>query len=92
MRATKLLDAGASLNKRDPLLKSTPSRWARRWGLIDPVQMYLQCGADMLERDAEVWATPLAWAMTGGHHEIVQLLRSAGAGTRVTNPRRRAAS
>jgi ankyrin repeat protein len=80
-RATMLLDAGASLNKRDPLLESTPLGWACRWGQIDLVQLYLQRGADVLERDAEVWATPLAWAMKRGHHEIVQLLRSRGAGT-----------
>jgi ankyrin repeat protein len=80
-RATMLVDAGASLNKRDPLLKSTPLGWACRWGQLDLVQLYLQRGADVLERDAEVWATPLAWAMKGGHHEIVELLRSHGAGT-----------
>jgi hypothetical protein len=33
-RATMLLDAGASLNKRDPLLKSTPLGWACRWGRL----------------------------------------------------------
>jgi ankyrin repeat protein len=80
-RAAMLLDAGPSLNKRDPLLESTPLGWACRWGQIDLVQLYLQRGADVLERDAEVWATPLAWAMKRGHHEIVQLLRSRGAGT-----------
>src|SRR5690606_25215967 len=36
-RATMLLDAGASLSKRDPLLKSTPLGWACRWGRIELV-------------------------------------------------------
>ena len=79
-RATMLLDAGASLTKRDPLLKSTPLGWACRWGRIDLVRLYLERGADPLEPDAEPWATPLAWATKRGHHEIVQSLRSAGAG------------
>jgi ankyrin repeat protein len=80
LRATMLLDAGASLTIRDPLLKSTPLGWACRWGCIDLVRLYLERGADGLETDAERWATPLAWATKRGHHEIVQLLRSAGAG------------
>jgi ankyrin repeat protein len=80
-RATMLLDAGASLSRRDPLLKSTPLGWACRWGQMDLVQLYVQRGADVRERDAEVWATPLAWAIKGGHHEIVQQLQSRGAGS-----------
>jgi ankyrin repeat protein len=80
-RATMLLDAGASLTIRDPLLKSTPLGWACRWGRIAFVKLYLERGADALEADAERWATPLAWATKRGHHEIVQLLRSNGAGT-----------
>jgi ankyrin repeat protein len=79
-RAAMLLDAGASLNKRDPLLKSTPLGWGCRWGRIELVTLYLERGADPLERDAEAWATPLAWATKGGHREIVELLRSRGAG------------
>lgn len=79
LRVTKLLDAGASLTKRDPLLKSTPLGWACRWGRIELVRLYLERGTDALEADAEPWATPLAWATKRGHHEIVQLLRSAGA-------------
>ncbi len=80
IRATMLLDAGASLTKRDPLLKSTPFGWACRWGGIELVKLYLEHGADAVESDAERWATPLAWATKRGHHEIVQLLRSTGAG------------
>ena len=80
IRATMLLDAGASLTIRDSLLKSTPLGWACRWGRIELVRLYLERGADALEADAEPWATPLAWATKRGHHEIVELLRSAGAG------------
>ena len=81
IRATMLLDAGASLTIRDSLLKSTPLGWACRWGRIELVRLYLERGADALEADAEPWATPLAWATKRGHHEIIELLRSAGAGT-----------
>ncbi len=78
MRAMMLLDAGASLTKRDLLLKSTPLGWACRWGRIDLVRLYLERGADPEEADAEPWATPLAWATKRQHHEIAQLLRSRG--------------
>jgi ankyrin repeat protein len=78
-RATLLLDAGASLSKRDQLLKSTPLGWACRWCRIELVKLYLGRGADAVEVDAEPWATPPAWAAKGGHREIVELLRSHGA-------------
>lgn len=77
--ATLLLDAGASLNRRDALLKSTPLGWACRWGRIELVKLYLQRGADPREPQAEPWATPLAWATRRGHSEIAELLRSQGA-------------
>jgi ankyrin repeat protein len=80
IRATMLLDAGASLTKHDSLLQSTPVGWACRWGRIELVRLYLERGADALEADAERWATPLAWATKRGHHEIIELLRSHGAG------------
>lgn len=76
IQATMLLDAGASLTKRDPLLKSTPLGWACRWGRIELVRLFLERGADAVEADAEPWATPLAWATKRGHHEIAELLRS----------------
>ena len=79
MRATMLLDAGASLDRRDPLLKSTPLGWACRWGRIELARLYLERGAVALEADAERRATPLAWATKGGYHEIIELLRSHGA-------------
>jgi ankyrin repeat protein len=41
VRATLLLDAGASLNRRDPLLRSTPLGWACRWGRRGLVELYL---------------------------------------------------
>jgi ankyrin repeat protein len=77
-RAKMLLDAGASLTRRDPLLKSTPLGWACRWGHTDLVKLYLERGADPVESDAEPWATPLAWATKGNHREIIELLRSRG--------------
>ncbi len=79
IRATLLLDAGASLDKRDPLLKSTPLGWACRWGRRALVELLLARGADVVQRDAEPWARPLAWAEKGGHGEIVEVLRSRGA-------------
>jgi ankyrin repeat protein len=77
-RATLLLDTGASLRKRDLLLKSTPLGWACRWGRIELVKVYLGRGADVVESDAEAWATPLAWATKCGHREIIDLLRLHG--------------
>jgi ankyrin repeat protein len=81
MRATLLLDAGASLTRRDPLLKSTPLGWACRWGRVDLARLYLSRGADAVEPDAEPWATPLAWARKGDRAEIVALLRAHGVRT-----------
>lgn len=78
-RATMLLDAGASLSKRESLLQSTPLGWACRWGRMALVELYLSRGADAVESDAEPWATPLAWAMKCGHQDIIELLRSHGA-------------
>jgi ankyrin repeat protein len=72
--ATILLDAGARLDVRDHLLKSTPLGWACRWGRIEMVKLFLARGADPVEADAEPWATPRAWAEKMGHSEIVELL------------------
>jgi len=72
--ATILLDAGARLDVRDNLLKSTPLGWACRWGRTELVQLLLQRGADAVEADAESWATPYAWAQKMGHHHILMLL------------------
>ena len=44
--ATILLDAGARLDVRDDLLKSTPLGWACRWGRVEMVKLFLARGAD----------------------------------------------
>src|SRR5262249_29328515 len=58
--ATMLLDAGARLDIRDNLLRSTPLGWACRWGRKELVKLFLGRGADPLEAGAEPWATPRA--------------------------------
>jgi ankyrin repeat protein len=73
--AAMLLDAGARMDVRDRLLKSTPLGWACRWGRIELVKLLLDRGADPVEADAEPWATPMAWAQKMGHTEIVEILR-----------------
>jgi ankyrin repeat protein len=72
--ATILLDAGARLDIRDDLLKSTPLGWACRWGRVELVKLFLERGADPVEPDAEPWATPLAWARKTQHHDVLALL------------------
>ena len=72
--ATILLDAGARLDVRDTLLKSTPLGWACRWGRTDLVKLLLARGADRVEADAEPWATPRAWAERMHRFEILELL------------------
>ena len=75
--ATMLLDAGARLDVRDDLLRSTPLGWACRWGRVELVRLLLSRGADPVEADAEPWATPRAWARRHGHDEIASLLEQA---------------
>ena len=75
--ATILLDAGARLDVRDDLLKSTPLGWACRWGRTEMVKLFLARGADPVEADAEPWATPRAWAERMERAEIVELLNSS---------------
>jgi ankyrin repeat protein len=72
--ALMLLDAGARLDWRDDLLKSTPLGWACRWGRVELVRLLLSRGADPVEADAEPWATPRAWAAKQGHKKIERLL------------------
>ena len=72
--ASAMLDAGARLDIRDHLLKSTPLGWACRWGNLPLVELFLARGADPIERDAEPWATPAAWAARMNHPEIVARL------------------
>ena len=68
--ATAALNAGARLDLRDDILKSTPLGWACRWGREELVRLFLSRGADPVERDAEPWARPLTWAEKKGHDAI----------------------
>ena len=72
--AAILLDAGARLDVRDNLLRSTPLGWACRWGRVEAVKFLLERGADPDEADAEPWATPRAWADKCGNRTIPSLL------------------
>jgi ankyrin repeat protein len=76
--ATMLLDAGARLDLRDNLLRSTPLGWACRWGRVEMVELFLGRGADPTEADAEPWATPRAWAEKMGHGPVLAILRAHG--------------
>jgi ankyrin repeat protein len=69
--ATMLLDAGARLDIRDNILRSTPLGWACRWGCVELVKLLLERGADPFEADAEPWATPRAWAEKMGHDAVL---------------------
>jgi ankyrin repeat protein len=69
--ATMLLDAGARLDVRDELLRSTPLGWACRYGRSELVRLFLDRGADPEEREAEPWARPRAWAEKMGHEDIL---------------------
>jgi ankyrin repeat protein len=73
--AAILLDAGAPLDVRDHLLKSTPLGWACRWGRTEIVKLLLARGADPVEAGAEPWATPRAWAEKMKRMEILELLK-----------------
>ena len=73
--ATAALDAGARMDLRDHLLKSTPLGWACRWGREELVRLFLDRGADPVEADAEPWAMPLAWAEKKGHRGVLAILR-----------------
>ncbi len=68
------LEAGARIDHRDDILKSTPLGWACRWGKIKLVRLLLEYGAAPHEKDTEPWAQPLAWAQKMGHDEIASLL------------------
>jgi ankyrin repeat protein len=74
--AEMLLDAGARMDIRDEMLKSTPLGWACRWGRLHFVKLLLDRGADPVEADAEPWATPTAWAQKMMHDDVLQMLRT----------------
>jgi len=76
MLASLLLDAGARLDIRDDLLKSTPLGWACRWGRTELVTLFLERGADPVEPGAELWATPMAWAETMQRRDVLGILRA----------------
>jgi len=76
--AKALLDAGARLDIRDNLLKSTPLGWACRWGRAELVRLLLERGADPVEADAESWATPQAWAEKMGRDAVLKVLPKHG--------------
>ena len=76
--ARMLLDAGARMDIRDDLLKSTPLGWACRWGRVESVRLLLERGADAVEADAEDWATPRAWAEKRRQSEARALLADYG--------------
>ncbi len=72
--AAALLDAGARMDVRDDILKSTPLGWACRWGRTGVARVLLERGADAVEADGEPWARPRAWAEKMGHADVVALL------------------
>jgi ankyrin repeat protein len=72
--AQLLLDAGAPMNVRDDLLRSTPLGWACRWGRTEMVRVLIERGADREEADGENWARPKAWAEKMGHTDLLKLL------------------
>jgi ankyrin repeat protein len=76
--ATIVLDAGARLDRRDDLLKSTPLGWACRWGRLELVKLFLDRGADPVEADSEGWATPRAWAAKMKHESVLRALHEYG--------------
>jgi ankyrin repeat protein len=75
--ASMLLDAGARLDARDELLKSTPLGWACRWGRKELVELLIARGAPVDEPGAEAWAQPKAWAEKMKHEDILALLRAS---------------
>ena len=72
--ATMVLDAGARLDLRDTVLRSTPLGWACRWGRIELVRLFLHRGADPIEAGAEPWARPRAWAEKMKRRNVIDAL------------------
>jgi len=76
--ALALLDAGARMDVRDDILKSTPLAWACRWGRAGVTRVLLERGADPVEADAEPWARPRAWAEKMGRTGVLAVLSEHG--------------
>jgi ankyrin repeat protein len=76
--ARALLDAGARMDVRDDILRSTPLGWACRWGRAGVAEVMLERGADPVEVDADPWARPRAWAERMGHSGVFLVLRNHG--------------
>jgi ankyrin repeat protein len=76
--ASVLLDAGARMDVRDDILKSTPLGWACRWGRAGVAKAMLERGADPVEGDAEPWARPRGWAEKMGHGGVLMVLGEHG--------------
>jgi hypothetical protein len=76
--ARVLLDAGARMDVRDDILKSTPLGWACRWGRAGVAKVKLERGADPVEVDAEPWARPRGWAEKMGHGGVLMVLEEHG--------------
>ena len=76
--ASVLLDAGARMDVRDDILKSTPLGWACRWGRAGVAKAMLERGADAVEGDAEPWARPRGWAEKMGHGGVLMVLGEHG--------------
>ncbi|HEX3877019.1 MAG TPA: ankyrin repeat domain-containing protein [Bryobacteraceae bacterium] len=70
--AAMLVEAGARLDIRDDLLRSTPLAWACRWGRPKMIETLIAHGATVDEPDAEPWATPRAWARKMGHEAMLE--------------------
>jgi ankyrin repeat protein len=76
--ATLLLNAGARMDVRDDLLRSTPLGWACRWGRLELVKLLIERGADVAEANAEPWATPKAWAEKMRRDNVLAVLKGYG--------------
>ena len=76
--AQALLEAGARMDVRDDILKSTPLGWACRWGRAGVANAMLERGVDLIEEDTEPWARPRAWAEKMAHGGVLTLLRQHG--------------
>ena len=68
------LDAGARVDRRDEILKSTPLGWACGWGRMQFVRLLIEQGADPDESDGQPWARPRSWVLKMGHDEILSVL------------------